>query len=46
VSRSKLVGAMTHKGELVVTPARYDLDTGKVDFMEPIGAAPAATGAH
>jgi carbonic anhydrase len=46
VSRSKVVGEMLHKGELVVTPARYDLDTGKVDFMEPIGAAPTSREAH
>jgi len=45
VTRSKVVAEMTHKGELVVTPARYDLDTGKVDFMEPI-AAPAPDAAH
>jgi carbonic anhydrase len=44
VSRSKLVGELTHKGELVVTPARYDLDSGKVEFGESIRAAP--SGGH
>ena len=46
VARSKVVGDMARQGALVVTPARYDLDTGKVEFMEPIGAAPAAGGGH
>ena len=46
VSRSNLVGEMTYKGEVVVTPARYDLDTGKVDFMDPIGAGHASSGGH
>jgi len=44
LSRSKVVAEMAHKGELVVTPARYDLDTGKVDFMEPAHAAAHAAG--
>jgi carbonic anhydrase len=46
VSRSKVVGELTHEGQLVVTPARYDLDTGKVEFLEPIGSAPVAGGGH
>jgi carbonic anhydrase len=46
VSKSKIVSELTKKGELVVTPACYDLDTGKVDFMEPIGATPSASGGH
>jgi carbonic anhydrase len=46
LSRSKAVAEMAHKGELVVTPARYDLKSGKVDFMEPVHAAPAADAGH
>jgi hypothetical protein len=41
VQRSKLLGEMAHKGDLVVTPACYDLDRGKVEFMEPAGVAAA-----
>jgi carbonic anhydrase len=44
VSRSKMLREMSNKGDVVITPARYDLDTGKVEFMEPVGGA--ATGAH
>jgi carbonic anhydrase len=33
VSHSKMLDEMSHKGEIEVTPARYDLDTGKVEFM-------------
>jgi hypothetical protein len=32
--RSKLLGELAHKGELVITPACYSLDTGKVEFIE------------
>jgi carbonic anhydrase len=38
VGRSKVLGEMAHKGDVRVTPARYDLDTGKVEFMEAAGA--------
>lgn len=33
-SRSKLLGEMSNKHEIEITPARYDLDTGKVEFMD------------
>jgi carbonic anhydrase len=32
-SRSKMLGAMAQKGDLMIIPARYELDTGKVEFM-------------
>jgi carbonic anhydrase len=39
VSRSKMLGELSHKGEIEITPARYDLDTGKVEFMENAAGA-------
>jgi len=35
VRRSKMLGELVRKGDVQVTAARYDLDTGKVEFMEP-----------
>lgn len=44
LSRSKVVAEMAGKGELVVTPARYDLNSGKVEFMETAHADAHAAG--
>jgi carbonic anhydrase len=35
VTRSKVLEEMSHKGDIVITAARYDLDTGKVEFFQP-----------
>lgn len=44
VTHSKVLAELVHTGEIVVTPAYYSLDTGKVEFMEspPTAAAKAA----
>lgn len=39
VTHSKVLAELVHTGEIVVTPAYYSLDTGKVDFMQPAPAA-------
>jgi carbonic anhydrase len=44
VARSKMLGELAQKGEIVITPARYDLDSGKVEFMEQ--ARPVTHGGH
>ena len=33
-ARSKLLAEMSHKGDLVITPAEYHLDSGKVEFLQ------------
>ena len=45
VGHSKMLREMSHKGEIQVTPARYDLDSGHVEFMEQAGGG-AAPGGH
>ena len=39
VAHSKLLAEMSHTGDVQITPARYDLDTGVVEFMQPVGGA-------
>jgi len=39
VSRSKMLGDLSHKGDVEIIPARYDLDTGQVEFLEQAGGA-------
>jgi carbonic anhydrase len=34
VGHSKMLSELAHKGELQIMPARYDLDTGKVEFLK------------
>jgi len=33
VERSKMLDEMSKKGELLITPARYDLESGKVEYL-------------
>jgi hypothetical protein len=35
-----MLSDLTLKGEIQITPARYDLDTGKVELMEQVAHAP------
>jgi carbonic anhydrase len=42
VSGSKMLSELLRRGEIQITPARYDLDTGVVEFLDPIGPAPEA----
>ena len=46
VHHSTVISEMAHRGDVVVTPARYDLDTGKVEFMPPVAATPVVSGGH
>ncbi|HEX3357114.1 MAG TPA: carbonic anhydrase [Tepidisphaeraceae bacterium] len=39
VTRSKELDEASHKGDIVITPARYDLETGKVEFFKPNAGA-------
>ena len=42
VTRSKMLHEAVDKSEIVIVPAIYSLDSGKVDFLEPVAAATAS----
>ena len=39
VAGSQMLAQLAGKGEVVITPARYDLETGRVEFMDQVGGA-------
>ena len=42
VARSAMLDEMSRKGQLLITPARYDLESGRIEFLDQTGASASA----